>query len=458
MSSNKYHLKKLGVQIDPAQLYMVYREGEKYRQRRMPLRNFSPSVNCEKFAREFKKRHSPYLDRVANVRIEKLLRLVQEGMEDVDDFMNRIDEFRAKINAEFEVDSTKDLNKVSSDELRRHKELMEESFDRTAVRPGDRNFVYDKRVDFEKASTKKLKSDWDSDNSDVMEFPEEEDAVKSGDIFDCSDKMAVGKNKGLAKSGKKGAKKKIVDPFTRKDWYDVKAPSMFSARQIGKTLVNRTQGTKIASEGLKQRVFEVSLTDLQKDQDAERSFRKFKLIAEEVQGRHVLTNFHGMDLTTDRLRFMVKKWQTLIEANVDVKTTDGYLLRLFCIGFTHRAQNHVKKTCYAQHTQVKSIRRKMVEIMTKEVQNSDLKDVVNKLIPDSIAKDIEKACYGIYPLHDVYIRKVKCIRKPRFDLSKLLDLHGDGGLKAAGEAGAAGEGGVVVDRPDNYEPPIQEAV
>lgn len=34
-----------------------------------------------------------------------------------------------------------------------------------------------------------------------------------------------------------------VDPFTRKDWYDVKAPSMFANRQVGKTLVNRTQGT-----------------------------------------------------------------------------------------------------------------------------------------------------------------------------------------------------------------------
>lgn len=64
----------------------------------------------------------------------------------------------------------------------------------------------------------------------------------------------------------------------------------------------------IASEGLKGRVFEVSLADLQ-DTDAERSYRKFRLIAEDVQGRNVLTNFHGMDLTTDKLRSMVKKWQ-----------------------------------------------------------------------------------------------------------------------------------------------------
>jgi len=264
--------------------------------------------------------------------------------------------------------------------------------------------------------------------------------------------MAVGKNKGLAKGGKKGAKKKIVDPFTKKDWYDVKAPSMFTVRQVGKTLVNRTQGMRIASDGLKGRVFEVSLADLQDD---ETSFRKFKLIAEEVQGRNVLTNFHGMDFTTDKLRSMVKKWQTLIEATVDVKTTDGYILRLFCIGFTKKSPQQVKKTCYAQHNQVRNIRRKMTEIMVKDVSNGDLKDVVNKLIPDSISKDIEKACQGIYPLHDVFVRKVKVLKKPKFDVGKLLDLHSEA---SAPQKDMEDETGKKVSRPEGYEPPVQEAV
>lgn len=229
---------------------------------------------------------------------------------------------------------------------------------------------------------------------------------------------------------------------------------MFATRQVGKTLVNRTQGTRIASEGLKGRVFEVSLADLQNDNDAERSFRKFRLIAEDVQGRYVLTNFHGMDLTTDKLRSMVKKWQSLIEASADVKTSDGYLLRVFCIGFTQKDQMSQRKTCYAQHTQIKAIRKKMVDIITRDVQGSDLKEVVNKLLPDSMAKDIEKACQGIYPLHDVFVRKVKVLKKPRYELSKLLELHGD----AKGTEGATGDAGSRVDRPEGYEPPVQESV
>lgn len=55
---------------------------------------------------------------------------------------------------------------------------------------------------------------------------------------------------------------------------------------------------------------------------------------------------------------------------------------------------------------MKQIRKKMVDTITQDVVQNDLKDVVSKLLPDSIAKDIEKKCQGIYPLHDVYIRKV----------------------------------------------------
>lgn len=147
--------------------------------------------------------------------------------------------------------------------------------------------------------------------------------------------------------------------------------------------------------------------------------------------------------------------QTLIEANVDVRTTDGFLLRLFCIGFTTKRQNQIKKTSYAQSTQVRAIRKKMTEVMLQEVSSSDLKAVVNKLIPDSIGKDIEKFCQGIYPLHDVFIRKVKILKKPKFDIGKLLELHGEGGSSSAT---TGGDGAQKINRPANYEPPVVDSV
>lgn len=275
-----------------------------------------------------------------------------------------------------------------------------------------------------------------------------------------------------------------VDPFSKKDWYDLRAPSMFQQRAVGKTLVTRTQGTKvraglggsgggagwegyssscrgpgggsratcsgrpdvagmhcargadvrsppstppsppqIASDGLKGRVLTVNLADLQNNEaDA---YRNIKLKVEDVQGRHCLTNFHGMDLTTDKLRSLVRKWQTLIEAHVDVKTQDGYTLRLFAIAFTKKRAGQVKKTAYAQSSQIRAIRKRMVDIMTREATSCDLKELVAKFIPEAIGKEMEKACQGIYPLQNTFVRKVKVLRAPKFDLSKLMEVHGD---------------------------------
>jgi len=234
--------------------------------------------------------------------------------------------------------------------------------------------------------------------------------------------MAVGKNKKLGKA-RRGGRRRAADPFLKKEWYDVRTPTCFPVKSAGKTIATKTQGIKVARDTLMGRVIEVSLGDLKEDTEEE-AFRKFKLKVEDVNGFNCLTQFHGMDLSTDKLRSLVRKWQTLIEAHVDVRTTDGYSVRLFAIGFTKKHKDHVKKTAYASAAQTRAIRKKMKEVMNKETNGIDLHQLVDKLMIESVGKEIEKHTQAIYPLQNCLIRKVKMLRAPKVDVQKLVEAAG----------------------------------
>lgn len=76
----------------------------------------------------------------------------------------------------------------------------------------------------------------------------------------------------------------------------------------------------------------------------------------------------------------------------------------------------------------------MFEIVQREASSCDIKELIAKLIPEVMGREIEKACQGIYPLKDVYIRKVKVIKAPKFELGRLYELHG--GVTDATDVGA----------------------
>ena len=150
-------------------------------------------------------------------------------------------------------------------------------------------------------------------------------------------------------------------PFAKKEWYNVLAPG-FDKRTISLTPVNKTAGLINSSDSLRERVFSTSLADCNNSSEAEH-WRKLKFQICEIKGFDCYTNFHGMDITRDKACSMVKKWHSLIEAFVQAKTSDGYILRMFCIAFTKKTHRQVKATCYAKASHQKLIRKKMMEIM-----------------------------------------------------------------------------------------------
>jgi len=73
----------------------------------------------------------------------------------------------------------------------------------------------------------------------------------------------------------------------------------------------------------------------------------------------------------------------------------------------------------------------MVDIITRE-SNVELKALVDKFVADSIGDQITRACESIYPLSNVFLRKVKIVKAPKFDPYKLLELHGEAGNEDKG--------------------------
>jgi len=237
--------------------------------------------------------------------------------------------------------------------------------------------------------------------------------------------MAIGKNKRVNKGGKRGNKKQIKEPMSRKEWYDVVAPTSFKTRQFTKTICNKTQGLKIASDNIRGRVFEANLADLDGGLNKDQPYRKVKLIAQDVVGRNVLTQFHSLSLTTDKLRSMFRKWCTTIETVIDAKTADGYTMRLFIICFTARQANQLSKNCYAATRLEKWVRFRMAKIAQKRLAKLDINQAVVQLTRDHLVDTLTKRCNTIVPIRDVKITQVKLLKVPRYETQKLLDAHGE---------------------------------
>ena len=153
--------------------------------------------------------------------------------------------------------------------------------------------------------------------------------------------------------------------------------------------VNKTAGLVQSTDSLKGRVVTISLDDCNNPiPKASQAWRKLKFQIDEIKGFDCYTNFHGMDITRDHKCAMIKKWHSLIEAYVQAKTLDGYIVRMFSIAFTKKTNRQVKATCYAQASKKKLIRQKMMEIMQTSIQKSNLKDLVTVLLRGDIGKQI----------------------------------------------------------------------
>jgi small subunit ribosomal protein S3Ae len=188
------------------------------------------------------------------------------------------------------------------------------------------------------------------------------------------------------------ARKKVqrkIDGWKSKEWYNIEAPVYLKRSIVGNTMA----GDPSLLVGRKIEVTVGELTN-----DMTKNNTKVVLRVNNIVGDTATTDLIGHELTTDYIRSIVKRQTSRIDANIDVRTKDGYVIR-------------VKPTCFtikrARSSQITAIREMMVDIVKKRASESDFETFMQEAILGRLSAAIYRQAKFIYPLRRVEIRKTQ---------------------------------------------------
>jgi small subunit ribosomal protein S3Ae len=193
------------------------------------------------------------------------------------------------------------------------------------------------------------------------------------------------------------ARKKVqrkIDGWKSKEWYNIEAPVYLNRSIVGNTMAG--DPSLLIGRNVETTVGELT-------NDMTKNNTKVILRINNVIGEIATTDLMGHELTTDYVRSIVKRQTSRIDANIEVKTKDKYVIR-------------VKPTCFtikrARSSQMQAIREMMVEIVKKRAAESDFENFMQEAILGRLSAAIYRQAKFIYPLRRVEIRKTQVKAMP----------------------------------------------
>lgn len=193
------------------------------------------------------------------------------------------------------------------------------------------------------------------------------------------------------------ARKKVqrkLDGWKSKEWYNIEAPAYLNRAVVGSTMAG--DPALLLGRNVETTVGELT-------NDMTKNNTKVILRISNVVGDVATTDLMGHELTTDYIRSIVKRQTSRIDANIEVKTKDGFVIR-------------VKPTCFtikrARSSQMKAIREMMVEIVKRRASETDFETFMQEAILGRLSAAIYRQAKFIYPLRRVEIRKTEVEAMP----------------------------------------------
>lgn len=234
--------------------------------------------------------------------------------------------------------------------------------------------------------------------------------------------MSRGKNKKQPKKDKAN-KKGERHPFSRKEWFNIISPSAVQMKKpVGWTCCKKPQGTQVVSDFLKGRVAEMAYSDI--TGSSKDVAKRVYSVVDEVQGTNCFTTFYKYELGRDRISGMLRKRQSLVEVNCEVKTEDGVLLRVFVVVVSKKLPGQVRLNSYVKHTKARFLRKKLIAELQAigAKQKGDL--LVYDVLTETLQKRLEKVAARVVPGCMLQVAKIKTVKRGAVDAKRLVeDFH-----------------------------------
>lgn len=186
----------------------------------------------------------------------------------------------------------------------------------------------------------------------------------------------------------------VKDKWKVKKWYTVVAPPVFGEVPLGTTPSDNP--LKLVG-----RVIETTLYDLTGDFTLVHVHLYFQIV--KIIGNKCITRFKGHELARDYMRSIVRRRSSKIQGIFNIRTKDGYGLRITAVVLT----SYRCKT-----SQKRAIRKIMKEIIEQRASELTLNDLIKAMIFGKLSSEIFAQAKKVYPLRKVEIYKSKLLTIP----------------------------------------------
>lgn len=193
------------------------------------------------------------------------------------------------------------------------------------------------------------------------------------------------------KASTKAASRKVKDRWKAKEWYKIYAPRMFNQAQLGET-------PSADATNLIGRTTEATVHDI--NGDFSKMHVKLKFKVQDINGFDAHTVFIGQDLTSDYIRRLTRRKRTKTDHVIDVRTKDGYLIRVKPMSITEKR---------IQSSQETALRTIMDAEMAKMGEEKTISEIVKAIIDGEMAHRLGTVCKVIVPIKRVEIRKTEVL-------------------------------------------------